>query len=103
MRANKISIDWDKIDVVLLDMDGTLLDQHYEDFFWNELVPKHYAPKLGISIKDASKRLQKLYSKHEGAVKWSDIDFWETELGMKLWDMRYQIKHLVKMLSLIHI
>ena len=36
-------IDWDRIDTVLLDMDGTLLDLHYDNTLWNELLPARYS------------------------------------------------------------
>ena len=28
------SIDWNQVDDVLLDMDGTLLDRHFDNFFF---------------------------------------------------------------------
>ena len=36
-------IDWDDIDTVLLDMDGTLLDLHFDNFFWMHYMPRRYA------------------------------------------------------------
>ena len=33
-------IDWREIDTVLLDMDGTLLDLHFDSHFWLEHLPK---------------------------------------------------------------
>ena len=90
-------IEWNAIDTVLLDMDGTLLDDHYEDFFWDVEVPKRYAAKYIITTKEANKRLQKLYYKHEKSMAWSDIDFWEKELDMKLWSIRHQLRHLVRL------
>ncbi len=97
MRATKDSINWDKIDVVLLDMDGTLLDRHYEDFFWDNIVPKGYAKKHSMTVQEAKSQLYELYKKEDGKMNWSDINFWEKELNMKLWDMRYQIRHLVRL------
>ncbi|MGD8938682.1 MAG: haloacid dehalogenase, partial [Gammaproteobacteria bacterium] len=35
-------IDWTQIDTVLLDMDGTLLDLHFDNHFWREHVPLRY-------------------------------------------------------------
>ena len=32
-------IDWTRIDTILLDMDGTLLDLGFDNFFWREHVP----------------------------------------------------------------
>ncbi|HAB09291.1 MAG TPA: haloacid dehalogenase, partial [Alcanivorax sp.] len=31
-------IDWDNIDTVLLDMDGTLLDLAFDNWFWQRHV-----------------------------------------------------------------
>ncbi|NNC54919.1 MAG: HAD family hydrolase, partial [Pseudomonadales bacterium] len=36
-------IDWSEIETVLLDMDGTLLDLYYDNHFWREYLPEHYA------------------------------------------------------------
>ncbi len=30
---------------VLLDMDGTLLDKYFDDYFWEHLLPEKYAEK----------------------------------------------------------
>ena len=35
--------DWSLIDTVLLDMDGTLLDLHFDNHFWQTHVPRRYA------------------------------------------------------------
>ena len=32
-------LNWDGIDDVLLDMDGTLLDRHFDNFFFEEELP----------------------------------------------------------------
>ncbi|MBA1332769.1 haloacid dehalogenase, partial [Candidatus Endoriftia persephone str. Guaymas] len=41
-------IDWQQIDTVLLDMDGTLLDLHFDNHFWLEYVPQRYAEARGL-------------------------------------------------------
>jgi FMN phosphatase YigB (HAD superfamily) len=33
---NKPAVDWSAIDTVLLDMDGTLLDLRFDNWFWQE-------------------------------------------------------------------
>ena len=38
-------IDWNAINTVLLDMDGTILDLHFDNYFWKEYVPQKYAEK----------------------------------------------------------
>jgi putative hydrolase of the HAD superfamily len=34
-----------EIDYVLLDLDGTLLDKYFDDYFWLHLVPEKYAER----------------------------------------------------------
>ena len=41
-------IDWQHIDTVLLDMDGTLLDLHFDNYFWLEHLPRVYADREKI-------------------------------------------------------
>ncbi|MDH5594749.1 MAG: haloacid dehalogenase, partial [Gammaproteobacteria bacterium] len=41
-------IDWQRIETVLLDMDGTLLDLNFDNHFWREHVPQRYAEKHGL-------------------------------------------------------
>jgi hypothetical protein len=43
------AIDWDRIDTVFLDMDGTLLDLAFDNYFWLELVPARYADANGLT------------------------------------------------------
>ena len=44
---------WDEIDTVLLDMDGTLLDLHFDTHFWLEHVPARYAEANSLPIEKA--------------------------------------------------
>ncbi len=42
-------LDWSEIDSVFLDMDGTLLDLHFDNHFWLDHVPRRYAEKNGLT------------------------------------------------------
>ena len=44
-----MSLPWEKIETVLLDMDGTLLDLHFDNHFWLTHVPECYAEKHDMS------------------------------------------------------
>lgn len=44
-----LDIDWQQVDTVLLDMDGTLLDLAFDNYFWQTLVPETYGEQQGIS------------------------------------------------------
>ena len=45
----KVQVPWSEIDTLLLDMDGTLLDLAFDNFFWLELVPGEFAKANGLS------------------------------------------------------
>ena len=49
-------LNWAHIDSVLLDLDGTLLDLHYDNYFWNEFVPARYAQNRSLSVTDAKNK-----------------------------------------------
>ena len=46
-------LPWHQIDTVLLDMDGTLIDLHFDSHLWQQLVPERYAARLGLPLADA--------------------------------------------------
>jgi putative hydrolase of the HAD superfamily len=81
---------------VLLDMDGTLLDKYFDDYFWEHLVPEKYADKHGMTFGKAKEELLKKYQSHEQTLNWTDIDFWSRELGLDIFALKEQIRHLIE-------
>ena len=49
-QRNKPIVVWSRVDRLLLDMDGTLLDLGFDNHFWQEFVPRiwgdHQLPVL---------------------------------------------------------
>jgi 5'-nucleotidase len=84
------------IKYVLLDMDGTLLDLYFDDYFWEHLVPEKYAEKHKLSFGRASEELLSKYRSHEGTLNWTDIDFWSKELKLDIPALKEQIRHLIE-------
>lgn len=60
------SLPWHQIDTVLLDMDGTLLDLHFDNHFWLKHLPQRYAEHHGISLALAEAELLPLFRQHAG-------------------------------------
>lgn len=85
-----------EIKSVLLDMDGTLLDKYFDDYFWEHLVPEKYSEKHGTTFGRAKEELMKKYKHHEGTLNWTDIDFWSKELSLDIPALKEQIKHLIE-------
>lgn len=85
-----------EIECILLDMDGTLLDKHFDDYFWEHLVPERYAALKNISFGAAREVLMKKYRAHEGTLNWTDIDFWSEQLDLDIPALKEQIRHLIQ-------
>ena len=81
---------------VLLDMDGTLLDKYFDDYFWEHLVPEKYADKHNITFGLAKEELLARYKSHEQTLNWTDIDFWSRELHLDILALKEQIRHIIE-------
>lgn len=90
-----LNIPLKEIKYVLLDMDGTLLDRYFDDYFWSHLVPEKYSEKHNVSFGRAKEELFKKYKHHEGTLNWTDIDFWSTELNLDIPALKEQTRHLI--------
>ena len=86
---------WDQIDCVFLDMDGTLLDKYYDDYFWEHFVPEVYAAKNQVDIADARELLLKTYQSVENTLQWTDLHYWSDRLGLDIVALKREISHLV--------
>ncbi|WPN57715.1 GMP/IMP nucleotidase [Pseudomonas sp. P9_31] len=88
-------LPWRDIDTVLLDMDGTLLDLHYDNHFWMEHLPKRYAELHGVSLAMAELELQPLFERHAGQLQWYCLDFWSAELKLSVRELKLETAHLI--------
>ena len=88
-------LNWQEIDTILFDMDGTLLDLHFDNHYWLELIPQKLAEKHGISKEQAFEALSKKYQKVEGQIEWYCLDYWQQELDLPIVELKQEIKHLI--------
>lgn len=78
------AIDWPAIDTVLLDMDGTLLDLRFDNWFWQELIPSRYAAANGLELEVARELLTPRFTEVRGTLRWYCIEYWSGELGLDI-------------------
>jgi HAD superfamily hydrolase (TIGR01509 family) len=90
-------IDWEQIDDVFLDMDGTLLDLHFDNHFWLQYLPEHYATLHDITFDAAREKLLVMYAVHVGTLKWYCIDHWSAELGVDILSLKEEVEHLIQL------
>jgi len=88
-------IPWEEIDTVLLDMDGTLLDRHFDDYFWEVYLPEHYSLVHDITVEAAAQELLERYRKTENSLQWADIEHWSRELNLDIPELKIRIDHLI--------
>lgn len=92
---NNILLNWTHIDTVLLDMDGTLLDLHYDNHFWLEHVPRRYAEHHNLSLEAAREALRGRYRQVEGTLDWYCVDYWTRELDLDIALLKEEVEHLI--------
>lgn len=97
-QGAKVQVPWAEIDTLLLDMDGTLLDLSFDNFFWNELVPAEYARANRLPSAEAEAIVRARYAEVIGTLPWYCIDHWTTELGLDLERLKQAHRHRIRYL-----
>lgn len=90
-------VEWDDIETVLLDMDGTLLDLHFDDHFWQVSIPRAWAARNGVDEVRAISELKPVFTEIEATLDWYCLDFWSDRLDMDVFALAREITHLVSL------
>lgn len=89
---------WDEIDTVLLDMDGTLLDLRFDNYFWLEVLPERYARRHELTLQAARAALMPRFVAKQGTLDWYCIDFWSKELSLDVAALKRELREHVRFL-----
>ena len=79
-----MKVDWSTINTVLLDMDGTLLDLHYDSHFWLNHLPKVYGDIHGLTRDEVMQVMMPIFENNAGTLNWYCVDFWSESLGLDI-------------------
>lgn len=90
--------DWQRIHTVLLDMDGTLLDLRFDNYFWTELIPHHYGAARGMALHEAQAELRPRFAARQGTLQWYCTDHWSQELGLNVAALKHEAREHIRYL-----
>lgn len=90
-------IPWNEIDTVLLDMDGTLLDLHFDNYFWHIHLPLRYAETHGLALDEAKHKLQAYIKAHEGTLNWYCLNHWSDFLAVDIRALKEEVKEKIRL------
>ncbi len=86
-----MNIDWSQIETVLLDMDGTLLDLHFDNHFWRDHMPQAFAQKHDVDLQEAYRRVNPLFEKWAGLLEWYCVDHWSECLDVDIMALKREV------------
>ncbi|MGJ8692014.1 MAG: GMP/IMP nucleotidase [Thalassotalea sp.] len=90
-------LDWQEIETVLLDMDGTILDLHFDNHFWLEHLPKRYSENTQIPLAEAKAELASYYHEVAGTIKWYCLDYWAEKTKLPITELKKEVQHLISL------
>lgn len=88
-------IDWSGIDTVLLDMDGTLLDLHYDNAFWFEHLPRTWGAQRGLDVHAAREVIHAQAERRRGTLDFYCMAYWSELLELDVAALNAELAHLI--------
>lgn len=88
-------VEWDKIDTVLLDMDGTLLDLYFDNYFWQEYLPVKWGELHDLTPVAAKQKLTPRFESKAGTLSWYCLDYWTEQLNIDVFALKADVEHLI--------
>ena len=95
-KHNTPNLPWKAIETVLLDMDGTLLDLHFDYHFWLEFLPQVYAEKNHLTLEEANQIIHQKIHSQAGTLNWYCLDYWTQTLQLPVAELKKEVKHLIQ-------
>lgn len=82
--------------IVMFDMDGTLLDLAFDDWFWTIHLNHVHAQHHQISLHSSRQQLQAFYQQHQHSLAWYSSAYWSKTIGVDVWRLQQQQQHRIQ-------
>ena len=90
------AVPWSSIDCVILDMDGTLLDLHFDNQLWSELLPRRYAARHDITLDAARQQVAHRLESRRGSLPWYCLEHWSDAFGVDMHGLEVELTPLIR-------
>jgi putative hydrolase of the HAD superfamily len=90
---------WSEIEHVLLDMDGTVLDLAFDNYFWRELVPQRYALARGLTPEQALAELEPRFRAVQHTLASYSTEYWSEVTGADLVALKREVRERVAFIA----
>jgi HAD superfamily hydrolase (TIGR01509 family) len=93
------AVNWPQVEWVILDMDGTVLDLAYDNYFWRDLLPQRYADLHGLSLDQARAVLQPKFAEVQHTLPWYCTDYWSGVTGLDVAGLKREVRERIRVLE----
>ena len=90
--------DWSAVRTVCLDMDGTVLDLHFDNLFWLDALPRRWGERHGVPVERAIPELRARVDARRGTLEWYCIDHWSAELDFDIAALKFEMREHIRYL-----
>jgi 5'-nucleotidase len=80
----------------IFDMDGTILDLHFDRYVWNHCLPSKISDKLDISFEAASVLVKNKLNPLKNTLNWYSLDYWSQQFDVDISEIETEVAHLIK-------
>ena len=94
MSTNRTAIPA-QVDTLLLDLDGTLLDLHFDNQLWSELLPRRVAARQSIALETARDQVSHRLAAQRGTLPWYCLEHWSAAFDVDMHHLETELEHLI--------
>ena len=76
-------------------MDGTLLDLHFDSFFWKQHLIKKYSEVHAVKPEQISAQIHRQLEEKQGSLQWYCTQYWSEQFNLDIIDAQREIRHLI--------